>query len=271
MAGLALSARELFEQDRHRTTINQNVRCGMDLLGIDVRQAGERMPGDAPAIQILDGSSGAPDTLTLRRNLMDYVMPVCKNINSGTSADAVFVAKKKVSGPVPPGCAPVPDSNADGWPDNLGAWRAYRLSHGGSVLAYIHNPVTGLGEFFIYDDEDLSTFHLHRANLDPWTHSYAITQNPRVEQRRYVLSGDVLQCILNEDTAHPLSLVNRIKDFQIRALMQDGSVMTDMSATTDWTELHALEVRLVGRSVFLKRTMERALVGRFFPRNILSD
>jgi type IV pilus assembly protein PilW len=270
---LAISARKLYEQDRNRTTLNQNVRCGMDLLGIDARQAGERMPGDAPAIEVQNGSSGAPDTLILRRNLMDYVMPVCKDINPSSAADAIFVAKKG-GGSVPAGCAPVADSDGDGWPDNIQAWRNYRISQGGSVLAYLYNPVTGLGEFFTYDAEDNSTFKLHRLNTDSWTNSYTTSQNPRIyliEQRRYTLSGDVLQCIINEDTAHPLNLVNRIKDFQVSALMQDGTTLSTVPATTDWTKLYALEIRLVGRSTFLRRTMERTLVGRFFPRNILSD
>ncbi len=58
---IALSSREMFETDRHRTTINQNLRIGMDMLGIDIRQAGERMPGDAPAVEIEDGDGGAAD------------------------------------------------------------------------------------------------------------------------------------------------------------------------------------------------------------------
>ena len=65
---IALTSREMFETDQHRTTINQNLRAGMDMIGIDVRQAGERMPFDAPAIEIKNGVNGAPDTLFLRRS-----------------------------------------------------------------------------------------------------------------------------------------------------------------------------------------------------------
>ena len=52
---LAFSSQDVFETDKHRTTINQNLRSGIDLLGMDVRQAGERLPGDAPAIEIRRG------------------------------------------------------------------------------------------------------------------------------------------------------------------------------------------------------------------------
>ena len=270
---LALSARGVFEQDQQRTTINQNLRSGIDLLGIDVRQAGERLPGNAPAVEIVNGASSGPDQLILRRNLLDYVLPVCKDVNSGTARDATFIAKKG-GGSVPTGCAPVPDADGDGWPDNLEAWRNYRLANGGSVLAYIYNPVTKLGEFFTYNDEDKSDFHLHRANTGAWVNDYPTNQQPRVyimEQKRYLLAGGVLQYVFNEDTAHPYNLVDHLVDFQSRALLDDGTALTSMPSTADWTRLQSVEVTLVGSSTFSGRTMRRTLVSRFFPRNILSN
>lgn len=271
---IALSSRGMFETDQNRTTVNQNLRAGLDLLGIDVRQAGERLPWDAPAVQIVNGSSGAPDELVLRRNLLDYVLPVCKDIGAGTSADSVFVAKKKVTSKVPPGCRPVGDDDDDGWPDNLQQWRAYRIAHGGEVLAYIHNPVTGDGEFFVYDAEDNSTFHIHKANGEAWQYDYDVDQNPRVyilEAKRFRLVGDILQSVVNDDTANALNLVNHIEDFQIRAFLVDGSIADELAAGEYWTDLESLEVTLRGEIAFGKRSMERSVVTNFFPRNILSN
>jgi prepilin-type N-terminal cleavage/methylation domain-containing protein len=270
---IATSARKVYEQDRNRTAINQNLRSGIDLLGIDVRQAGERMPGSAPAIEITNGASNAPDQLTVRRNLLDYVLPVCKNINATSAKDVCFVAKNG-AGSVPPGCAPVPDSDGDGWPDNIEQWRNYRIANGGSILAYIYNPVTHLGEFFHYDAEDNSDFHIHRADDDNWHNDYPVSQQPRIyviDQKRFLMTGDVLQYIANEDTANPVNLVNHLTDFQVRALMDDGSALNTMPATTDWTHLTAVEVKLVGTATFSGRTMTRTLMSRFFPRNILSN
>jgi type IV pilus assembly protein PilW len=271
---IALSGRGMLETDQHRTTVNQNLRAGLDLVGIDVRQAGERLPGDAPAVEIEDGAGGAPDVLTLRRNLLDYVLPLCKDINAGTNADSVFVAKKKGSGTVPPGCAPVPDENGDDWPDNLEAWREYRIAHGGLVTAYIYNPVGRYGEFFLYDAEDNSTFHLHKDNDEDWQFDYDVAEKPRIyilEQLAFRLSGDVLQSVTNGDTANPFNLVNRIRDFQVLALMSDDTVRTALGPADSWTELRALEVTLVGAEQFAARTLERTVAARFFPRNILSN
>ena len=274
---IALSSRGMFETDQHRTTINQNLRAGLDMIGIDIRQAGERMPFDAPAVEIRDGAAGAADTLYLRRNMLDYVMPLCKDIAGGSAADATFIARKKgamSSGRIPQGCAPVPDENGDGWPDNLEAWRSYRLSQGGSAWVYIYNPVTRNGEFFLYDDEDVSTFHLHKANVDLWVYDYPVVQDCRMymlEQRHFRLEDDVLQIVINEDTANALNLVNHISDFQVDAVFQDGTVAPSLSSGDEWTDLRSVQVRLVARSEFGGRTMEREVVSRFFPRNILSN
>ena len=271
---IAFSSQGLLEADERRTTVNQNLRAGIDLLGIDIRQAGERLPGDAPAIQIMDGSSGAPDSLMLRRNQLDYVMPLCKNINAGSSADSVFVGKKKITGKVPPGCYPVPDANGDGWPDNLEAWRNYRIANGGSVVAYIHNPITGLGEFFTYDAEDNSTFHLHKANGASWQHDYLMNEEPRIyilEQKEFRLLDGVLQCVINDDTSNALNLVSHIEDFQLQAIFTDGTVQQSFGGTDDWIELQSIEVALVGQIQGKDTRFERTLVSRFFPRNILSN
>ncbi len=273
---VALSSRGMFETDRHRTTINQNLRAGIDLLGIDVRQAGERFPMDAPAVEIVDGVAGAPDELVLRRNLLDSVLPVCVNIVGGTTADSVFVAKKKLSPStiVPAGCYPVPDGDADGWPDNLEPWRDYRIAHGGDVLAYVHNPVTGDGEFFHYDAEDNSIFQLHKANTDPWEHDYAVEENPRVyilEAKRFRLDEDTLQSIVNDQDSDALNLVNHIRDFQVRAFLDDGTIEDSLAAGQHWTDLQSVEVTLIGESTLPQRSMERTIVSHFFPRNILSN
>jgi type IV pilus assembly protein PilW len=273
---IAISSRGMLETDQHRTTVNQNLRAGMDLVGIEVRQAGERLPWDGPAVDIIDGASGAPDELVLRRNLLDYVLPVCKNIGAGTAADAVFIARKKLnpSDKVPPGCYPVPDDNGDGWPDNLEQWRDYRIAQGGVIEAYIHNPITGNGEYFVYDAEDAATFHLHKDNSETWTYDYPVKQNPRVyiiEAKRFRLDGDILQSVVDNDTAKALNLVNHIEDFQVRAFMNDGSVQDFLSAGQCWTDLQSLEVTLRGQSDLRKREIERTVVTHFFPRNILSN
>jgi type IV pilus assembly protein PilW len=272
-AGLTISfsARSAMVTDQHRTAINQNLRAGMDLLGLDIRQAGERLPADVPVIEILDGSGAAPDTLILRRNLLSVVLPLCDDISAGTSTDHVVIADGVA--PIPAGCDALPDANSDGWPDNMEVWRDYRIENGGQVLAYIYNPASQVGEYFEYDAEDSSGLKLHRSNGDPWQHDYAVTDQARVyilEQRTFRLVDDILQCKIDSEGSAPLSLVDHIEGFQLRAFLSDGSIQESLGSIDDWTDLESIEVALSAESQMKDRTMDRQLTTRFFPRNILS-
>jgi hypothetical protein len=267
---VALSSRGVYTTDLNRTTLNQNLRIGMDLVGVDVRQAGQQLPEDVPAIQIVDGGAGGTDTLILRRNLLPFVLPVCRNVKKATADDAVFIAVKMKKPPL--GCSPVPDSNGDKWPDNLEAWREYRIDHGGEVTAYIYNPVRTVGEFFIYDDEDNSTFHVHRANPGRWANDYPVDEQSRIyilEQKTFEVVGDVLQYYLNNDRDNARKLIYAVTDFQSVAHMRDGTVQTAWAGER-WSGLESIGVSLQGEMAFQGRAMRRTLDARFFPRNVLS-
>ncbi len=268
---ISMSSRTTLRSDQNRTTLNQNLRSGMDLVGIDIRQAGERLPADVPALEIRDGASGAADTLVVRRNLADDVLPVCVDIASGSSTSEVTIAL--TSGTIPAGCDPVADTNSDGWADNLGNWRAQRIASGGTMTAYIYNPTTKLGEFFEFDGEDATDYELDRSSSGTWTNDYLASDSARVyvmEEREFSLSGGILEMDIN-GSGSPFSLVDNVVDFQLRAIFQDGTIQTALAAADDWSNLEAIEVSLSGRSTFMDRTMDRALSSRYFPRNVLSQ
>jgi type IV pilus assembly protein PilW len=174
---------------------------------------------------------------------------------------------------VPPGCAPVADSDGDAWPDNLQAWKAHREANGPDILAYIYNPTTRLGEFFVYDAEDNSTFHIHKKNADAWANTYDADDEARVyilEQLTFQLVDDVLQCYINNDSANPLHLVNHMVDLQAYAYMRDGSILPALGPGDEWSELRSIEISMIGESSFGNRQMYRHLQAHFFPRNVLS-
>ncbi|RMF93696.1 MAG: hypothetical protein D6736_01335 [Nitrospinota bacterium] len=114
---VALSSHRVYQYDQARTALNQNLRIAIDLLSIDVLQAGERVPGTFPAIELIDGDNGAPDQLMLRQNLLDQVLPVCKRVRAGTATNVVFAA---LAANPPQGCERSSQQN------NFDAWRNYR-------------------------------------------------------------------------------------------------------------------------------------------------
>lgn len=260
---VALSGRRIYTLDRNRTTVNQNLRGALDLLGADVRQAAELLPASFPAIVVVDGGNG-PDELILRRNLLDAVLPVCREVQG----DVVFVADPGRNDR--PDCAEQPD-RGDGWPENLGAWRDYRLERGPVVAAYVYDPVARLGEFFPYDDEDGSGLKIHRG-AGSWAREYTPRSGSRVyllEERRYRLSGDLLQLIVNGDAGNPLNLASGVRDFQLSVLMPDGTTLASLGG--GWAGIKALDVRLEGLGTDSGQRIERSLGARFFPRNALSN
>ena len=271
---VTLSSRRLLRKDQQRSQVNQDLRLGLDLLGVDIRQAGERLPADFPALEIVDGASGAPDTLIIRRNLLDQVLPVCKKITKDTSTDQVRISKVTVPPDVPPkGCGPVADDDADGWPENLEPWRDYRDGNGGVVKAYVFNPVKHWGEFFLFDGDGSNTQYIHKADTGNWLHTYRVNQQCRVyiiQERRYELNGDVLELVLDEDAGTTQRLLHGVTDFQIQAVMSDGSVTDALNVADEWGDLAALKVTLTAESEETGQPMTREVSARFFPRNVLS-
>lgn len=276
---LTMSVRKLYHVDQPRTALNQNLRGGMEVIAADIRQAGERLPTDPlipvniMPIEIVNGAAGTSDTLYLRRNMLDAVLPVCKNINAGSNVDNVKVAI--VSANPPAGCGPVPDNNGDGWPDNLGEWMNYRTNGGtnpnGTVRAYIFDPVTGAGEWITYDTEDGSTFQIHKTT-GAWQNSYPTVNKPRLyvmEERKYLLAGDRLRLEMNQSTSDDVTV--SLTDFQARAIMQDGTVLDSFAAGNNWLQLKALKVTLSGLVKTNTAQHQGSLTMQLFPRNILSN
>jgi type IV pilus assembly protein PilW len=288
---LGLSSRRMYELDEARTRLNQSLRGSRDFLVADLRQAGERLPGSFPAIEIVRGEDlpagepGDPDVLILRRNLADTMLRSCRTV-AGSEPEIQLAELGEE--PPPPGCTPVPDGNGDGWPDNHGTWHAYRLAHGvevdgaAAVRAYLYDPVDGVGEFFWYGGDDVAEATIEAAAGPSWTRTYPAEHHCQVwllEERRYALDGDLLTLRIDSDASKTLHLVDGIADFQLRALRRppplpapqdDPPPLDSFGFGYDWTELRAIDIRVVGRVPFKDRTIEREWSAAILPRNVLS-
>lgn len=272
--GLALSSLGLYETDHARIRLNQNLRATQDFLTADVRQAGELLGDDFPAIEISDGAAGAPDELVVRRNLLSTVLRSCRLVENGERR--IYIRESPAP---PPGCVTVPDSDADGWPDNHGAFRAFRLANGVDVSgeteipAYIYDPLTGAGEFFTYRADDAAAGFIETPAGQVWQNSYPVSDQARVyllEERRYRIAGGLLQVIVNGNDPSPLNLVERIEDLQAVAAMQDGSLRTSLGWADVWSDLQAIRLTLRGRVDYRNDTIEAVWSSEIMPRNILS-
>ncbi|RIL06987.1 MAG: hypothetical protein DCC75_10390 [Proteobacteria bacterium] len=272
--GMGLSAtitnRNLYTRDVVSTRINQNLRAAFDIIGMNVRQAGEALDGFFPAIEIQDGTSGLPDTLILRRNLYENeVLNVCQNLTSGTSSSNILVAYNTTTS----GCAYSTDLAP-----SVTAWNGYITSEGGSARAYAYNRTSRVGEFFnvtgVTDNSATQQITVARTP-GSWTNSYIGDGNSAalylLEEYRFRVQDGVLQLVINEDYLNALNVVDGITDFQVTANMLGGTTVTTLASTDSWPQIQYLQLTMSGEDTALGREINSSLSTRLFPRNILSQ
>lgn len=264
----------LFRHDLVRTRLNQQLRGAFDVLASDLREAGERLPANFPAVEVVNGADGAADELILRRNLVDEVLLFCQDVTAGTTSTEVLVADD-TSGV--PGCVYSSQSH------NFGVWQAYRTRDGAeinrTVKAYAYNFDTRDGEFLEYSGETDAgnRLYINRASGE-WEFSYPAGSSALylLEEWHYRLEpevggGNLLQVVVNGDPAAPMNITYGVTNFQLLAVKQDGTELTSFVASDSWVDLRAIEVSLSGSMVHRGRLVESALSARLYPRNILSN
>ncbi len=267
--GATLSNRNIFQNDLSRTRLNQNLRGAMDVVGVNIREAGENLSASFPAVDIIDGGGTVPDELVLRRNLRDEVLKVCTSIVAGTGVDQIYFA---LTGTVS-GCTY--SSNQF----NFTSWKSYRTTEGGEVRAYIFDQVTKAGEFFNYVNEvDDGTQLYIESDGTTWANSYSNTSSSvfLIEEWHFrldqLVAGDwVLQLVENDDENNPMNIIYGITNFQIQVVKPDNTIQDTLLVTDTWTGIKALQVTLTGQDEALNTPITRSLTSRFFPRNILSN
>ncbi len=267
--GLATSSRRIYAADTARAAANDGVRATADLVTTDLRQAGERLPDDFPAIEIIDGSGGAPDELIVRRNLLDTVLRVCRDL---TATSAKIYITELVASPAPVGCTPV-DLDGDGWVDTHKVWRDWRRAHGGNVRAFVFDPVTGAGDFFTYRRDSKTNGFIRRSFVPALSTNYPLANQPRVymiEERRYRLQGDILQAVIDGDAADVQQLVPNVTDFGLQARFRDGTTQTALGFADVWSDLEAIEVSVAMSVPHGDTFVDRTRSFEVLPRNVLS-
>lgn len=257
-----LASRNLFRLDTIRTRINQDLRGTMDIIGADIRIAGENLNSSFPALMIENGGAGAPDTLILRRNLLDEVLKVCVEA-SPSSGNLIYFASGGAQG-----CVYADNTH------NFDSWQAYRQEEEDlRARAYIFSTATNDGQWLDYTGEGSSGGQYWITTTGGIAGTYDVNSSAVyiMEEWRFQLAGDTLQLVIDGQTAEPFNVAFGIKDFQVRAFMADDTVKEAFDEDEDWTQLRSIEVSITGEDTFRAQPIERTLTARYFPRNILSN
>ncbi len=276
---ITMSSRSLFETDRSKTALVQNVRSVVDIIGSDIRIAGERLhPRDDLALWplvIVDGSE-----IIVRRNHLDTTLALCEWQLNDNSVRVVRNSNASIDWSQYPLCDPAGnDANGNGVHDGFEAFQAYRQANGGMVRAYIYKP-NGQGEFFFYNNENAANFELLRPGGGSggglWQFTYQMDEHPRIvllNELRYRLNDGYLELIRDGDVANPVRLAADIERFEVRAIMRDGSVLTNLDRTSGvrWRDVASIELAVTSADARVGSDLERTLRANFLPRNTLSN
>ncbi|WP_189092534.1 PilW family protein [Deinococcus ruber] len=270
----------LYRTDQARLTANRDSRSALDILGNDVRQAGERLTADFPALTVSNDASGN-SILTLRRALLDGPLPLCAPIpNSGS----IYVNANNPAAAVFSGTAisNLPDACTTAL-QNLNAWNT--AIAGGNVTAYVYDVKSGMGDFVTLTGtttvaatkaQTLGTVTLPTRSYDPRKlNSGDAGRDIRVyliEERKYYVESGLLKLIVNNGTA--VAATPNVQSFQVVPYLSSSPVSVAAlpfpvlpSTSTNWKSLAYLDVTLSVRASSGTRSIQRSTTERYTPRN----
>ncbi|MBX7138200.1 MAG: prepilin-type N-terminal cleavage/methylation domain-containing protein [Oligoflexia bacterium] len=260
-----LAFRTGYYQDIVRTRINGNLRSAMDIISMNVRQAGENLQSNFPAIILTNGSASAADTLKLRRNLVPEILTLCTTIAAGASTLAVSSASTANAECVPANVAPL-----------YTVFEGLRNSNGGSMRVFIYDRSTRTGEFVDYS---LGTFAggQYSITISAAQHAYTQLNTGVYIVEEYAFEVDAAQKTLNlyidDQRDTPQAVAFGVTNFQVSLEMSDHttlSAFTQSSGTQDWKDIEQIDLTLNGEDSYRGETITSSISAQYFPRNVLS-
>ncbi len=268
-----VSLHKLYSHDFLRAKANQDLRGIFDLVASEVRLVGENLPETFPALTLVNGLNGAPDVLSLRRNLLGEVLKLCDTITAGTAGGNLrFSLHSSTTNPTPASC---------GYSVNLAnynAWNAYWVGESsGNLKAYLYNQTSRVGEFFTFNNIGINSgyYRLLKQNLNNWINSYNINNGSIYLLEEWELQLDpstkVLKLVNADDTTNFLNIANNITDFQVAIEMQDGTTVNVFNNADNWRRIQSVVVTITSTQNGSGKTVSRSWTGKIFPRNIISS
>ncbi len=260
-----LVIRQGYFEDIIRTRINSNLRSSMDILSMNIRQAGENLQTGFPAVVLENGSGTDPDTVVLRRALFSEVLTLCLSASSGDTTLDVSSAGV--------GSTDCLASNVENVHNVFETYRA--TGEDLEVRAYVVNLITGDGEFVDYTGggDSGGEYYLDVSELvndyDGET-SYVYL----IEEYRFGRDAveDTLILTIDGKTDEEQTVAFSVTDFQVNIELDDASVITELNfaSSATWREIRQISVTLSGEEQRRDRTLSGSLTADYFPRNVLS-
>ena len=263
--GHVMMIRQGYFDDIVRTRINSNLRSAMDILSMNIRQAGENLATSFPAVELANGGVGSSDTLTLRRAIVGEALTICNDATAGDTTLNVSSAAVAST-----------DCTASNVANVYSVFDTYRQSDAdGVVRAFLFDTINGTSEFvdFTAGGESLGEYYLTVSELEndfPAETSFVFL----IEEYRFERDSleDTLVLTVDGISAEPKTVAFSVSDFQVDLELADGSVAQalDVSSAASWRDILQVDVTLSGEETRRDRTLTSSIEAQYFPRNVLS-
>ena len=291
---LVLANQRAVELDQVRTAANQTLRSALDLIGSDVRIAGERFGdfglGVFSPIELRADEEGS--VLTLRRALLEW-LPVCERnrlVGHQSSIRVASVPGGGLGGPDGPGGGAGTDlpgrclaqrmieDEGSEWPPNVHAWKTHLEETGAEHLtAVIFDPSTSIGQFFPATVRSSSTMLLHclpSATSCVWNGeaTYSVETNSIIgllDVQEYRVRDGVLERH-DPTTGETLRIADGIIGLEITLTLADGTIVSSFAVDQPWNQVRSVDIDLTAELSVGRTTLERSMGASFFPRNVMS-
>lgn len=255
---------DVYVSDIARVRIQQNLRGALDIVAMNVRQAGEGLDAYFPALELTQVGSPTTGNLTVRRKIVSEVFSTCKALAAGGTE--IYISD---DASVESAC----------FPANVAAsaanWATYRAAQEEPPRIYIYDRVAKTGEFVTYTAEGV-TGGDHYVQIAPVAAAYPArsTSIYILEEYRFSLDAatGTLQLFKDGDTDEPQDVAYHVSNFQVGMTMDDGSAKTTLAPTDalNWKDIRAVAISLSGEETWKGASFTRSVSGSFFPRNVLS-
>jgi len=255
--------RDTYYTEIKRTQINGNLRSAMDIMSMNVRQAGEHLLAGFPAVLLTDGASGASDTLRLRKSPITEVLTLCADAAVGTTG--LFVSSASLSNAE---CIP---TNVD--PIHTAFTTALAAEENKQI--YVYDKSQKIGEFLNYTSSDTSSGQ-YMLIVEATSTAFTKLNTSIYIIEEYQFSNNEaesrLDLTINQESTEIRPVAFDVTNFQVTFLLQDGTSVSAFAqdGTKDWKDIHQIEMTLSGRASFKGQTLRSTITSKFFPRNVLS-
>jgi prepilin-type N-terminal cleavage/methylation domain-containing protein len=275
-------AQKSYNDDKTSNEDGSNITAGIDLVGNNIKQAGEGI--NDPKFPVLElQQNGDSSILTTRRNLGDESLPICQNIVSGTSTTSIIMRSTTFSG----ACSDTAmDGSTPPLPLNLSKWKEKRCQQDGkdgcqgnneekfTIALYDGNGNIQLAKYI--GETSVGTSPAIQIEFIAPATSFNRNFNGGqsfmylIEQKRYSLDPSSKTLRLSVDGGNSQALISNVDKFKIAVKPKGTSTVLETFPTSskNWQDIEDVSLDLDVKGQNSKKAKETK--NKFYPRNALS-